>query len=63
MNLMVHQCFNIVSLKGIEALRLSYLEDDKEKELMIPPLKIFVENNYKKYKIPEISIDQMTNIT
>jgi len=37
-------------LKGIDAIRLSYLSDgDKKKELKIPPMSLFTDNHYKRH--------------
>ena len=60
---MVQKCKDIAELKGIEALRMSYLFGDEEDEadsdrssksndIDIPPLDIFIKNDYKKHKIP-----------
>ena len=60
------KCHSIAQLKGIEALRMSYLfdgEEDSFEKLEIPPIEIFVENHYKKYDIGDISIKKLDNIT
>ena len=42
---------------------MSYLYDGQTgREPTIPPLKIFVENHYKKYRIPDISIEKLNKI-
>lgn len=38
-------------LKGVDAVRMSYLYDgDKKKQLKIPPMTLFTDNHYKKYE-------------
>ena len=60
---LVKKCSDIAQLKGIQALRMSYLYDGQTgREATIPPLKIFVENHYKKYRIPDISIEKLNKI-
>jgi len=40
-----------VQLKGVDAVRLSYLFDgDKKKELKVPPMSLFTDNHYKKHQ-------------
>ena len=42
---------------------MSYLYDDREKgKLEIPPLDIFIKNEYKQYKIPDLSIQRLHDI-
>ena len=54
---------NISLYKGVEALRLSYLFDgQKDKEMKIPPLDVFVSNKYKKYDVPEIQYEDLLQI-
>ena len=45
---LTEKCADVAKLKGVEALRMSYLYDGTP-NTKIPPLDIFVENNYKKY--------------
>ena len=56
----VKKCWDISQLKGIEALRLSYLHDGTNKEnIPIPPLDIFVQTHYKQYEIEDIPIKRI----
>lgn len=50
-----------VELKGVEALRLSYLYDASE-NLPIPPADIFVKNHYKKHSFSDISKEKLSRI-
>ena len=50
-----------VELKGVEALRLSYLYDGND-NLPIPPVEIFVQNYYKKHTISNLSEEKMARI-
>ena len=60
---LVKKCSETVLLKGIEALRLSYLYDGSTKEdLKIPPLEIYVENQYKKFNIPNVEFEKLNEI-
>ena len=45
---LVDKCDRVAKLKGAEALRMSYLYDGTPNS-KIPPLDIFVQNDYKKY--------------
>ena len=57
------KCCDIVQLKGAKALRLSKLYDGNEDIFEKPvDLKIFTENKYKDYEIPEISLDGIEKI-
>ena len=58
---MVEKCFKFVELKGVEALRLSYLYDGSE-NLPLPPVDIFVKNNYKKHDFENISREKLCRI-
>ena len=50
-------------LKGVEALRLSYLFDgQKDKEIKIPPLDVFVSNKYKEHDVPDIQYEDLLQI-
>ena len=58
---MVEYCFQLGKLKGIHALRLSYLNGGaKSKE--IPPISVFTENYYKNYNLTNIPYETMENI-
>ena len=61
---LVKNCSDLVSYKGVEALRISYLYDGEEKkeELKIPPIDVFTSNKYKQHSIPDMSIDKLNNI-
>ena len=60
---LVKACTEIVHLKGIEALRLSYLYDgSKKEELKLPPQEIYVENQYKKLNVPNIDFKKLNQI-
>ena len=61
---MVKECMGLLEQKGVQALRMGYLYDGVHKEdLKIPDeLDIFVENKYKKYDIPDISVEKLQNI-
>ena len=42
---------------------MSYLYDGRNKsDLEIPPLDIFVQNEYKKYDIPDLSVQRLHDI-
>lgn len=57
---LVNRCSDLARLKGIEALRMSYLFDGAAAaDLAIPPLEIYVQNYYKKYQIPDIPIARL----
>ena len=58
---LIRKCCAIVDLKGVEALRLSYLYDGQTPfdQLKIPPVEIFHENYYRKYNIPDIPIKKV----
>ena len=45
---LVEKCADVAKLKGVEALRMSYMYDGTP-NTNIPPPDIFVQNNYKKY--------------
>ena len=61
---LVKKCSELAQVKGVEALRLGYLYDGTRlSEIKIPPLEIFVDNECKKYLIPDISIDSLNKIT
>jgi len=45
---MVKRCLDLTQLKRIEAIRLSYLSDGNNIDNhIIPPMDIFIKNNYK----------------
>ena len=45
---LVTKCSNLMKLKGIQGLRISYLYDgSKMRNLRVPPIDIFYKNNYK----------------
>ena len=46
---------DLFQLKGIQALRMSYLLNDNKNTDKIPPIKIYYENTYKKYVFDEFS--------
>ena len=47
---LIRKCSEAYQLKGVDAVRLSYLYDgDKKKELKVPPMSLFTDNHYKKY--------------
>lgn len=48
------ECSSIMQLKGIKALRLSYLFGGLSDK--IPPREIFSHNHYKNYEIPDLSV-------
>ena len=50
-------CKEVAQLKGIKALRLSYLFGGLSDQ--IPPKEIFTHNFYKKYEIPDHSVMQI----
>ena len=58
----INKCYELAQLKGVQALRLSYLHDGEFQDLKIPPIDIFVKNKYKNHKIPEISLSQIERI-
>ena len=58
------QCQEIAQLRGVEAIRMSYLYDGSDKEeLEIPPIEVFVNNYNRKWQIPDIHIKQLIQIT
>jgi hypothetical protein len=60
---MVAKLSELVQLKGIDALRLNQLYDGSSKEdLKIPPIEMFTKNNYKDYKIADMSTIQLQKI-
>ena len=57
---LIHKCHMHAQVKGVYALRMSYLYDGTEKStLRIPPVSIFTHNEYKQYTIPDISFEQI----
>jgi len=57
------ECANILQLRGIEALRMSYLYDGTNTIVhKIPDKKIFVSNHYKNLNIPYISLQRLNQI-
>jgi hypothetical protein len=55
---LVNKCSSMSQLKGVGALRLSYMYDGSdENKLKIPPIEIFIEKKYKKYDMAQLSID------
>ena len=54
----VDKCMQYVKLKGIQALRLSYLNGGNRTH-EIPPIEIYLENYYKEYQFPTISFKTM----
>jgi len=58
---LVEKCADVAKLKGVEALRMSYLYDGTPNS-KIPPLDIFVQNNYQQYSIPDISKEKLAKI-
>ena len=60
---MVKRCLDLTQLKRIEAIRLSYLSDGNNIDNhIIPPMDIFIKNNYKQYKQAELSIAKLNRI-
>ena len=57
----VQKCVQYNLEKGISALRLSYLYDGTPTKI-IPPIEIFTQNTYKKYKIPNMTADKIKKI-
>jgi hypothetical protein len=57
-------CSNLHQLKGLEALKISYLYDGRSKSsLKLPPMELFTQNKYKKFKtIPDMYISQISRI-
>jgi hypothetical protein len=59
---LVKACSDLASLKGLEALKLTYMNHGTENH-QIPPMSIFGNNNYKMYHpIEDISIDRIGKI-
>ena len=47
---LIRKCAEVYKLKGLDAVRLTYLFDgDKKKDLKVPPLSLFTDNHYKQY--------------
>lgn len=58
MSSLIESAINVCDLKGVNALRMSYLYGGgKAKTTKVPPLEIFVNNNYKNYEIPKLSLE------
>jgi len=53
------QCQEFAKLKGIQALRLSYLYYGDDEIFEIPPISVFVENTYKQHKIADLSPERI----
>ena len=53
---LIRKCGELYGLRGLDAVRLSYLYDgDKKKELKVPPMSLFTDSHYKQYQadLPE----------
>ena len=60
---LIKKCADLVELRGNEALKMGYLYDgDTFKLHDIPPLAIYTTNRYKKYKIPNVSTEQLNKM-
>lgn len=61
---MAEKCVKLLNIKGIDALRLSYLFNGDYENLKIPSNDIYTENYYKKYQneIKDLSMDKVTEI-
>ena len=45
---LISRCRELYKLKGLDAVRLSYLYDgNKKKDLKVPPMSLFLDNHYK----------------
>jgi len=45
---LIRKCAELYNLKGVDAVRMSYLFDgDKKKEWKVPPMSLFTDNHYK----------------
>jgi len=61
--MLIQKCTDLTQLKGIQAKRLSYLYDGTNfEQLQIPPLSIYVENQYKKYSVSEITTEKLNQM-
>ena len=59
---LTEKCLALYKLKGIEALRLSYLCDGENINESIPPDNLYVSSAYKKYKLKKLSERTIANI-
>ena len=60
---LVKKCTALAGLNGVEALRMSYLDDGRENtSLELPPIKVFVENYYKEYQIPTLTDERLKKV-
>ena len=55
-------CHDLCQFRGIQALRLSYLDGGPGSDLSIPPLSVFLSNKYKHLSIPEFTKERVCKI-
>lgn len=58
-NDLVDNCIELSKLKGVHALRLNALWNGDKDDLKVSGLGIFVKNNYRQYKIPDIPVKKI----